>query len=657
MADQINFTSTVATNQLTFDSSNDTFTNITFEGQVAVAPEGPAGAGVAAGGSTGQILKKTSGTDYATTWATLSSLDVGLGNLTNDAQLKIASNLSDIASAVTARDNLGAQGRVSISVGTTGDLGYITDGTADDVQLQAALDAANSAGGGIVQLVSDIQLSTMITLYPNVWLKGKGEDVTTITIPASFASGVVLRENSGTADYLNISDFTLDLSGKSGVGGIHIFQGDYVKVARIRLTGQGSSAPKWTLRVGNYDGSDPDGTASHGVVLEDVHIDNCSDNSFEQLLFVNQHDGRITRPHFSGNTNSLAYELMLYINNKNVVVESPHFTDPNAHSIGIMESSGVQINNITAKYDDNFRLVTIINSEQVRIDGIEAKNTAGSPTTGVIHFFDRLDGPDGFTQLVEDTRDVLIKNVAIDGWKYFVECQFAGEVSGTDYTMNQYNIRFENAVLRGMTSAPFLLGADEAENNLHDWDFDKVEVRDWTGVNVGAWQLRGYASGVTQMYNFRMRKSKVEPSGGGGANAAVRAISCQVQVVDDCDFTGTFTTYGALSTVTSGTILQSRAHHLATAAPGTGDDVVDGFSVGSRWYDTTNDKEYVCLDGTAGSAVWKETTSVPSDTAYGAGWNGSLDAPTKNAVYDKIETISAGSGITAELAIAYATAL
>jgi hypothetical protein len=47
-----------------------------------------------------------------------------------------------------------------------------------------------------------------------------------------------------------------------------------------------------------------------------------------------------------------------------------------------------------------------------------------------------------------------------------------------------------------------------------------------------------------------------------------------------------------------------------------------------------------------------------SDTAYGASWNGVTDvAPSKNAVYDKIETISAGSGIAEELAIAYAVAL
>jgi hypothetical protein len=46
----------------------------------------------------------------------------------------------------------------------------------------------------------------------------------------------------------------------------------------------------------------------------------------------------------------------------------------------------------------------------------------------------------------------------------------------------------------------------------------------------------------------------------------------------------------------------------ATAAPGVGDDTADGYSVGSNWFDVTADDAYVCLDATAGAAVWKKTT-------------------------------------------------
>lgn len=45
----------------------------------------------------------------------------------------------------------------------------------------------------------------------------------------------------------------------------------------------------------------------------------------------------------------------------------------------------------------------------------------------------------------------------------------------------------------------------------------------------------------------------------------------------------------------------------------------------------------------AGALATSSTVSV-ADDAYAAGWNGSTAVPTKNAVYDKIETLSGGSG-------------
>lgn len=58
----------------------------------------------------------------------------------------------------------------------------------------------------------------------------------------------------------------------------------------------------------------------------------------------------------------------------------------------------------------------------------------------------------------------------------------------------------------------------------------------------------------------------------------------------------------------------------ATAAPTVNDDSGDGYDVGSKWYDTTNDALYVCVDATAAAAVWKIASlstggSVPSNAA------------------------------------------
>lgn len=48
----------------------------------------------------------------------------------------------------------------------------------------------------------------------------------------------------------------------------------------------------------------------------------------------------------------------------------------------------------------------------------------------------------------------------------------------------------------------------------------------------------------------------------------------------------------------------------ATSAPTVNDDVNEGYVVGSKWYDVTADKGYVCLDKTDGVAVWIEITSL-----------------------------------------------
>jgi hypothetical protein len=57
----------------------------------------------------------------------------------------------------------------------------------------------------------------------------------------------------------------------------------------------------------------------------------------------------------------------------------------------------------------------------------------------------------------------------------------------------------------------------------------------------------------------------------------------------------------------------------ATAAPGVGDDSGDGYTVGSMWCDTTNDKVYFCADAAVGAAVWLEVgggAGAPTNAQY-----------------------------------------
>lgn len=55
----------------------------------------------------------------------------------------------------------------------------------------------------------------------------------------------------------------------------------------------------------------------------------------------------------------------------------------------------------------------------------------------------------------------------------------------------------------------------------------------------------------------------------------------------------------------------------ATAAPTINNDVDEGYTIGSKWYDVTADKGYICLDNTDGAAVWTEITSLGTTTFTG----------------------------------------
>jgi hypothetical protein len=79
----------------------------------------------------------------------------------------------------------------------------------------------------------------------------------------------------------------------------------------------------------------------------------------------------------------------------------------------------------------------------------------------------------------------------------------------------------------------------------------------------------------------------------------------------------------------------------ATAAPAVTDDSGDGYSIGSRWLDITNDREWVCTDASVGAAVWIETT--------GGGGGGGVDVEDEGTPLATTATTLdfVGAGVTA----------
>jgi hypothetical protein len=70
----------------------------------------------------------------------------------------------------------------------------------------------------------------------------------------------------------------------------------------------------------------------------------------------------------------------------------------------------------------------------------------------------------------------------------------------------------------------------------------------------------------------------------------------------------------------------------ATAAPTASDDGTDGYSVGSIWIDVTNDTSWICVDTTTSAAVWLRTGQV-SEFAKTAAPTASDDSYQVGAVW------------------------
>lgn len=88
----------------------------------ATGPQGPAGVGVPSGGSTGDVLRKDSTTDYDTYWDTLTALDIPYDNTSSGmtatdvqaAVTELKSNLTQKIQSVTLTATTTSSGAVNI---------------------------------------------------------------------------------------------------------------------------------------------------------------------------------------------------------------------------------------------------------------------------------------------------------------------------------------------------------------------------------------------------------------------------------------------------------------------------------------------------------------------------------------------------------------
>ena len=116
---------------------------------------------------------------------------------------------------------------------------WLCDGTADDVQIQAAIDAVNSVGGGVVMLSEGtFTIADGIDLKAFVSVLGQGTGATTIEIVNASGVDFTMMDANAIGQF-RLADFSLDGNKANNAGrthqGIVITTGDQVLVENLRV--------------------------------------------------------------------------------------------------------------------------------------------------------------------------------------------------------------------------------------------------------------------------------------------------------------------------------------------------------------------------------------------------------------------------------------
>lgn len=209
---------------------------------------------------------------------------------------------------------------------------------------------------------------------------------------------------------------------------------------------------------------------------------------------------------------------------------------------------------------------------------------------------------------------------------------YAGIYSGTMDTHAQSGV-IEDAT---MERSGFEVNYTRVADSSVDWQ-DGGEV------------IRGYGSYV-------LRQGAVT-----GLSHSMETTGFQIITTNDCSYNNASGNY-SLSVYGIKALIQSNGNLSA----GTLNKNVYGMylQVGSNDAGTSNayglyitnvagaDNNYAIYSNSTATSFFNGDITVP-DESYGIGWDGSLEVPTKNAIYDKIETLSSGGGNSVSATLAF----
>jgi hypothetical protein len=261
-------------------------------------------------------------------------------------RVQLANDLGGTATSPTVKSRL-----VTKTVGPSGTSSdYVTDGAADDVEIQAAINAVGAAGGGRVHLRAGTYniLATITILYNNITITGEG--AATKLYLSSAANCTIFKVGDASTVYSNVNFRDIQMDGNqanqsvSSLFGIWFAKCNHCTVDNV----VGNNFVTYAL---NYD------NASKYNKIANCEFNN---SGFDGIGFISCSFATVTNSVLNGNGHA-----------------------------GILISNGLNIS-IVSNIADTNQLVAITTGAYISVVGNTIANTTGGTGVGAINLSDSI---------------------------------------------------------------------------------------------------------------------------------------------------------------------------------------------------------------------------------------------------------------------------
>ena len=390
-----------------------------------------------------------------TTWGDILNEFLRVGHK-EDGSLKL-----DEAAALAA-----VQPKTFVTVGP-GEADYVTDGTADDAEINAAITAVNATGGGVVYIkAGTYQIASAVVPKNNVHLRGESMFSTRLAATNGLRKGIIdnyfaSTPTSPTTNFI-VSDIELDGSGFSRTSG------QYYKGVNSR----------------NWRNCKMYRIYCHDCTATGLGADNFDHVTIESCLVVRNGTPGITLGHngIGIASGGMPNESMLVTN---------CITIENANN-GYLLEADTSVTGPEALY---------IFSGNISIrDGQTGFLNSGTPNVSFMNNIIYKPGASGIRNMLYGPH--LATHILVKG-NHIIQAKNYGLYQNTD----QNNFIIEGNIIRdGAAEGMMIAGSNGSVINNHVYDNARM------GLTVGAmWGSRTPVSNVTVANNFVYSNSKTVP--------------------------------------------------------------------------------------------------------------------------------------------------